>query len=322
MKSLWVFTLSFLVLLACDRVPYNEVHDRPVPVIPVDTVIPIDTTTNPGDTTNNPVDTTAKPDTVTYVAVTSFKQKVLIEDFTGHTCGNCPEAAKEAKRLEAAYAGKVVVMAVHCSFFADPKTNPSGPFTMDFRTAAGTALDDKFKVSTAGLPKGLINRGRFSTSSTSILSHTEWEPKLNLALSQSSSNVGLSLNPKYDATTKRLTLYNTVKVQNGFSGQLRMAAYVVEDSITAWQKDYSLPSGQQNVANYVHMHALRSELGPSNGVAFVSTAATIPAGASFKSTWVGVLSNVTRPAQAKVIVIVTRTDTDEIVQVEEAHLLN
>lgn len=316
MKVFSVFALSLLILFACDRVPYNEVHDRPVPVIPIDT-LPVDTL--PIDTTN--IDTTKGPDTTTYLAVTNFTQKVLIEDFTGHTCGNCPEAAKEAKRLETSYAGKVVVMAVHCSFFADPKTNPTGPFTMDFRTSAGTNLDDKFKVSTAGLPKGLINRGRFSTSGTSILSHTEWESKVNLILTQPSSGIGLSLHPKYTASNKLLTVYNTVQVKNGFAGQLKMAAYVVEDSIIAWQKDYSITTGSQNNPNYLHMHALRTELGPANGVNFVSTAATIPTDASFKSTWKGVLTNVVRPERAKVIVVVYRADTDEIVQVEEAEVV-
>jgi len=38
--------------------------------------------------TNNPDDTT------------SFVKKVLIEDFTGHRCPNCPSAAAELEALE------------------------------------------------------------------------------------------------------------------------------------------------------------------------------------------------------------------------------
>ena len=41
-------------------------------------------------------------DTNTYV------QKVLIEDFTGHRCGNCPRAHEALKALEDLYGSKIV----------------------------------------------------------------------------------------------------------------------------------------------------------------------------------------------------------------------
>jgi hypothetical protein len=37
----------------------------------------------------------------------AFVQKVLLEDYTGFRCGNCPEAHERAQELQARYPGRV-----------------------------------------------------------------------------------------------------------------------------------------------------------------------------------------------------------------------
>ena len=39
---------------------------------------------------------------------TTIYRKVLIEDYTGHKCGNCPAAARELHKLDSIYTGKIV----------------------------------------------------------------------------------------------------------------------------------------------------------------------------------------------------------------------
>jgi hypothetical protein len=50
----------------------------------------------------------------------AFVQKVLLEDYTGFRCGNCPEAHERAQELQARYPGRVILMSVHAGFFARP----------------------------------------------------------------------------------------------------------------------------------------------------------------------------------------------------------
>ena len=88
------------------------------------------------------IDTTAGP-----------KRKILLEDFTGHTCGNCPCAAYEAIRLDTTYKGRIIVVASHVGFFAEPYTNGT-KFRTDFRTPAGTEVNDYFQIDAQGLPQG------------------------------------------------------------------------------------------------------------------------------------------------------------------------
>ena len=88
-----------------------------------------------------------------------FIQNILIEDFTGHFCPNCPRAADVLKELHHTYGDKIIPLALHVSSLADP--GGSG-FEEDFRTTVGTELDAEFDISSGGLPKGMINRTAYN----------------------------------------------------------------------------------------------------------------------------------------------------------------
>ncbi|MCE3259577.1 MAG: outer membrane protein Omp28, partial [Bacteroidetes bacterium] len=89
-------------------------------------------------------------------------RKVLIEDYTGHQCGNCPNAAVVAESLHEKYGDKVVIIAVHAGFFA--RTNAT-EFPTSYTCQVGNDWDSKnggFGVSAAGNPNGMINRKNFA----------------------------------------------------------------------------------------------------------------------------------------------------------------
>ncbi|MFN5378805.1 MAG: hypothetical protein ACK5BQ_08575, partial [Ignavibacteria bacterium] len=95
MKHSIIFAgLLSLVLISCDVVnaPYEK---------------------NPKD----PSDTLLK-DTSTVITRTGALQNVLLEDYTGQLCGNCPEAAEIADRLYKVNGGRVIVTAIHAGIFA------------------------------------------------------------------------------------------------------------------------------------------------------------------------------------------------------------
>src|ERR1700719_2334024 len=54
---------------------------------------------------------------------TTVKQ-VLIEDYTGHTCGNCPYAAYKLDTMITQNGKLIVPIAVHAGQFAYPKAPP------------------------------------------------------------------------------------------------------------------------------------------------------------------------------------------------------
>jgi thiol-disulfide isomerase/thioredoxin len=278
---------------SCDIIPYKDAKE-------VRTVI-IDT---------NSTDTVIVP------------QSVLIEDFTGHTCGNCPEAAREAHRIEKLYPGRVVIMGVHCSFFAKPKSYADGSFKEDFRTPAGDALDDKFKVSSAGLPKGIVNRGRFGGSSLSILNSSEWEGKVSEILNSEPLGIKATLIPEFSSTSRQIALNARILFQKGYTESLKTAVYVTEDSLINWQKEYDPKfAPPENNPNYLHMHVLRTDMTPGSGSDILNSEA-ISANKEIVSQWSTTLDPKVKAKNCHVILIVYKADTDEIVQVAQAKLTN
>jgi hypothetical protein len=87
-------------------------------------------------------------------------KKVLIEDFTGHLCPNCPNAARELDAIHDIYGDQIIGMAVHVSTtFARPYSSNQAPnFQYDFRTQWGDNWDAFYETSSIGLPAGMINR--------------------------------------------------------------------------------------------------------------------------------------------------------------------
>src|SRR4051812_17310300 len=71
--------------------------------------------------------------------LTSNFRKVLLEDYTGHQCVNCPRAAEAAETLAIQYGNKLVVLANHVSDFANPNKDPNASaYKEDFKNIAST----------------------------------------------------------------------------------------------------------------------------------------------------------------------------------------
>lgn len=186
-------------------------------------------------------------------------RKVLVEDYTGHKCGNCPAAALVLKHIDTTYHGKVVPLAVHAGFFA----NINGTYPTDLRSTAGTDYDNTFGISIAGNPNGLVNRKGFGSSSF-IKLHTLWESEV-ISMDTMKAKFSLRITNNYNSTLGVLNTSVTVKSLENQSGNYNLIVLLSEDSIIAEQLDYSLPSGSQLVANYEFNHVLRGAVNSSWG---------------------------------------------------------
>jgi hypothetical protein len=256
------------------------------------------------ETTENPIDTTKK-----------YVQKVLIEDYTGFYCGNCPAAAEQAKVLHETYKDRVVVMGVHAGFFAKPKKTED----YDFRTTVGTELDNFFGIGIAGNPNGMINRTGFSTKSH-IASVASWSAKTSEALAQEPV-VGISLKPEFNSATKTLSLEATAEFLKAAESDAYLAVYLVEDSVIQFQLDYR-KNPAPNVPDFVHMHVLRGAVNSTWGDQ-LSTAA-ISSGAKFTKNYIYTIPEGKdwKPEHMKIIAYVHRyNSTYEVLNVEEVELM-
>jgi hypothetical protein len=255
---------------------------------------------------------------------TSFLQKdsvqpnmVLLEEYTGHWCGNCPDAARQAKKLDSVYAEKLHVMAIHAGFFAQPRNNPDGSFSADFRSAAGDFLDNKFKVSES-VPKGLINRGRFGGNSVALLASSSWQGKITELLAKPDPGFTLYLHPYFEDSLKQFYAITHVKMRSAISTPVRLALYLLEDSIVNWQLDYG--NTVQRNPNYLHRHMLRDAFTPVGGSEAPGPAPYAP-GKIATGRWVCSLRDGIEKKHCSVVAVVYRADNDEILQATESKIL-
>lgn len=168
--------------------------------------------------------------------LTSGFRKVLLEDFTGHTCGNCPRAAEKAEALSNTYKDSLIVIANHVSVqYAKPVSDTL--YREDFRDASSTDWDVFLGMSSAGLPKGTVNR-----VSPYPQSHASWPSLVPPALHQPQS-VKLDVTTTYDPSQFLLN----VKVKSTFlkavAADVKLILALTQDSLVGDQKDYSPPPG-------------------------------------------------------------------------------
>jgi thiol-disulfide isomerase/thioredoxin len=188
---------------------------------------------------------------------------VLVEDYTGHTCGNCPRAAEEAENIQSKYGDSVVTIAIHAGTQFSPPKLPD--FPEDFRTSVGTDWDGFFGFSAAGLPKGSVNRDQTPFPQP----RNAWDGLVSTALNWAPS-AKLELTTWLDTTAMLMRVDVKTTFITSWSNTTKLVVVMCEDSIIARQKDYAPPVGStvengDEIPDYVFMHMLRGSINGSWG---------------------------------------------------------
>ena len=280
------------------------------------------------DNNTNPVDTN------------TFVKKVLIEDFTGHRCPNCPAAAEELVSLQDFYGDRVIGIAIHPSSpaFSTPSPLTASSYTYDFRTQFGDDIDNIFEITTVGLPRGMVNRTGFDTQHQ--LGKDEWSSIVQMELEKApifgitlSSNVSNG-NGTISITAEALTNINLDKKEK--IEDYNIVICLTEKNIVQWQKDNTAG----DIEDYEHNHVLRTMInttfGESIGNSFVD-------GDIWEKDYSIDITNLENTNEnyslntlfmgngnckewnednMEIVVYIYNTSNYEIVQVEEKHLTN
>ncbi|MBN1338440.1 MAG: Omp28-related outer membrane protein [Bacteroidales bacterium] len=246
---------------------------------------------------------------------TTFVRKVLLEDYTGHKCVNCPGAAVIARDMQEQHEGQVIIMSVHAGFFAQPSS--SGLYTTDFTTPEGDELDQFFGVSALGNPQGMVNRVGEGTAR--VLKPADWSAAFHEELEKPAEAV---INIKNDFNESNGELHTTLEVTFIHLSQdlFRVCAYITEDSITAPQMNNDPAIGNVPcIEDYVHRHVLRGSLNNTwgdliTGQGVVADSVYTLEMSSFiiPSGWVA--------GHCSVVAFVYKQDNQEIIQAEEEHV--
>jgi hypothetical protein len=241
---------------------------------------------------------------------TTIIRKVLLEDFTGHLCQNCPAAHHEADRLLGIYGNKLVVLDVHAGYYA--KTQPPN-YTADFRNPVSTAIATDFGIISLPFPTGMINRHLNSTGTNYDLDYANWEANVD-SMTQRPADAGIAISNSFNGADSTMSCSIAVTMVNAYSNHTQLAVYFVEDSIIDWQKDNTL-----DVQFYVHKHMLR---GSFNGTYGDDLGGNFTAGQTINESYSTKLTpNTANPNHVLICAVLTDVITKEVVQVEEKKLI-
>ncbi|MCB0628133.1 MAG: Omp28 family outer membrane lipoprotein [Saprospiraceae bacterium] len=178
------------------------------------------------------------------------KRQVLVEEFSGVKCVNCPAGSDAIQVLAGIYGEQLVAVSIHAGFFSTPY--PENRY--DFQTQSGYALLD-YLGQPLGFPTAVINRKQFPGQDALQLNQREWAGAIAAELA-TAPKIKIDIRNTFDPIDSLLQVDVDLYIQERINeDDVRLSVLVMEDNI----KDFQLtPEGK--VGNYNHRHVFREML--------------------------------------------------------------
>jgi thiol-disulfide isomerase/thioredoxin len=173
-------------------------------------------------------------------------KKVLVEEFTGVRCVNCPAGAAELENLKSIYGERLVIVSIHAGDFAPPYSDSK----FDFRTTEGSALET-WLGTPLGYPTAVVNRKKFSGQQSLQVSKANWAG-LIAEESKTASLLNFTIVKKYTKDTRDLTMTVTLLPSEKLPSDTRLSVLLTENNVIDQQET---PQGKKS--DYKHKHILR-----------------------------------------------------------------
>jgi hypothetical protein len=180
------------------------------------------------------------------VDTTAYPRCILVEEFSGQFCVNCPDGAKTLHEIQDAYgADTVIVATIHAGSLALNEDEVPGWIGL------ANPIGERFyeSVGKPSLPAAVINR------QTSAIGRLNWLGEINKALSLPAF-VKLSIERQYDAATRQLNITVIADANADFNGNLHV--WLTEDNIEAYQ-DYPTTYDEKYIHNNIFRTSLTAE---------------------------------------------------------------
>ncbi len=244
-------------------------------------------------------------------------KKVLLEDYTGHGCVNCPDAAVIAHNLNESFCAdeeKLVIIAVHAGYFAQPYIDHDSLFSTDFRTEAGNEWDTYFGVSAQGNPNGLVDRVKVDNNF--VIGPDNWGNVAGPLLNQA-AKAGITIYNEFNPDNSTISTTITSDFLFELEGTYKLVVCVTQNNIIAPQKNNNPEIAPTPIdTTYVHNHVLRGTLNGTwgedlvtNSVVSLGTSVVKEYSYQFPDEWI--------PEDCNIVAFIYDDETKEVLQAEE-----
>ena len=194
-----------------------------------------------------------------FVTTEQTNRNVLIEEFTGRTCPNCPDGHVYANKIVANNPDRVWAVNVHAGGYS-PTNYPN------LNTTPSTTIMNGFGVT--GYPTGVVNRSKYD-----VLNRGEWESEARKQMAQTAE-----CNVAGQVVLNKMTRTATITVEVYYTGDSKesknyLTVMMLQDSILGSQSGANYNPSQVINNQYCHMHVLRDVITPTWGEEILPTTA-------------------------------------------------
>lgn len=244
-----------------------------------------------------------------YVPPKVQTRKVLLEDYTGHKCGNCPRAAELITKLHETYGEDLVVLSIHAGDFAKTDTE----FPESFTTTPGNDWNMYYIGLAGAYPAGAVNRKKYAQDIVQY-SVSKWSSVVDLGF-KDEYIMDLSIAPSYNTDSRSLNVSVSGVFKKAYNKNTKVSVVLTEDGLSGPQVDYK--NGTQ--PHYVWEDMLRDAVNGSWGTPFTAEAHAAKDSVTVSFTNFKVNSDFVAK-NLSVVAFVMDADTREVLEVEKVKL--
>ena len=171
---------------------------------------------------------------------TADAHNVLVEDFTGASCSNCPTAHTLLETIVGAHpAGTINVIGLYVTDFS--QTIPPNGAAYDFRDSVATLIEQNIYGPLYGMPIGGIDRMPFGSVTSNGLQtlSSGWNSAVTSQLAITDS-INLKVTSVYDSTSRDAAVTATITYLVPTTTMHNLSIALVEDGFTDLQEDGSV----------------------------------------------------------------------------------
>lgn len=179
------------------------------------------------------------------------KRAVLLEEFTGQRCRNCPAAHQIIAQLKEQYGDAFIPVSIHAGSNANaiPASNSSAIDDQGLKQDEGDVYAQMWDFST--YPQGVFNR------TSGVLDRFSWAEQIVIEL-QKEAPLNFELSAVYDKVSNSVNVSTTIEPYQSLSGNLQL--WLVESKIISPQQN-----GSKKEYEYEHNHVFRTSINGTQG---------------------------------------------------------
>lgn len=253
--------------------------------------------------------------TYTEAVPTPQSKVVLVEEYTGVECTNCPAAASILETYAASHPGKMISVGLHSGSLTAPIDKDGIRSKYDFRNDKVKSMMTSYYSEDPSKPASCFDRTKFETYYFS-LNKNAWTSYIDQRGSQTPP-VNIVVNSAYNEEKNQAVITVKVSYTKAIAQKQTMNVWIVEDKIV----DAQLYPGTVDSAYEFH-NVLRDFLTPSSGASFLTDVSSKAPGTVYERTFIYDLDNTWNIANCKIIAFVNNNEQDDksVLQAAEANV--